>query len=105
MKPMKIGIVGTGSVRCACAIAAVNRGSGREIVLLNRTRKSAEAVATDSNGGLGSLTKRADRFAKNVVPVIREIQSSGVASHRAIAHPSMLAESRRLAEGNGRRCR
>ena len=82
---MKIGIVGTGSVRCACAIAAVNRGSGREIVLLNRTRKSAEAVATDSNGGLGSLTKRADRFAKNVVPVIREIQSSGVAPHRAIA--------------------
>jgi len=27
----------------------------------------------------------ADRFAKNVAPIIREIQSSGVASHRAIA--------------------
>ena len=27
----------------------------------------------------------ADRFAKNVVPIIREIQSSGVASHRAVA--------------------
>jgi hypothetical protein len=26
----------------------------------------------------------ADRFAKNVAPIIREIQSSGVASHRAI---------------------
>jgi hypothetical protein len=27
----------------------------------------------------------ADRFAKNVAPIIREIQSTGVASHRAIA--------------------
>jgi hypothetical protein len=27
----------------------------------------------------------ADRFAKNVTPIIREIQSTGVASHRVIA--------------------
>jgi L-lactate dehydrogenase len=44
---MKIGIVGTGTVGCACAMAAVNRGSARQIVLVNRTRKTAEAVATD----------------------------------------------------------
>src|SRR6202795_1164086 len=48
---MKIGIVGTGTVGCACAMAGVNRGSAREIVLVNRTRKTAEAVATDLRYG------------------------------------------------------
>jgi len=45
---MKIGIVGTGNVGCACAMAAVIRGSAREVVLVNRNRKTAEAVATDT---------------------------------------------------------
>ena len=49
---MKIGIVGTGSVGCACALAATLRGSAREIVLVNRTRKTAEAVATDIRYGV-----------------------------------------------------
>jgi L-lactate dehydrogenase len=48
---MKLGIIGTGAVGCACAMAAVNRGSAREIVLVNRTRKTAEAVATDIRYG------------------------------------------------------
>ncbi len=48
---MKIGIIGTGNVGCACAMAAVNRGSAREIVLVNRNRKTAEAVATDMRYG------------------------------------------------------
>src|SRR5262245_21196737 len=48
---MKIGIVGVGNVGCACAMAAVTRGSAREIVLVNRTRKTAEAVATDMRYG------------------------------------------------------
>ena len=48
---MKIGIIGTGAVGCACAMAAVNRGSARHIVLVNRTRKTAEAVATDIRYG------------------------------------------------------
>ena len=48
---MKIGIVGTGTVGCACAMAAVNRGTARDIVLVNRTRKTAEAVATDIRYG------------------------------------------------------
>jgi len=34
---------------------------------------------------VASVRADADRFAKNVAPIIREIQSSGVASHRAIA--------------------
>jgi L-lactate dehydrogenase len=48
---MKIGIVGVGAVGCAIALAAVTRGSAREIVLVNRTRKTAEAVATDLRYG------------------------------------------------------
>jgi L-lactate dehydrogenase len=38
---MKLGVVGTGSVGCAIALAAVTRGSAREIILVNRTRKPA----------------------------------------------------------------
>jgi L-lactate dehydrogenase len=49
---MKIGIVGTGNVGCACAMAAAVRGSARNIVLVNRTRKTAEAVATDIRYGV-----------------------------------------------------
>ena len=48
---MKIAIVGTGNVGCACALAAVTRGSAREMVLVNRTRKTAEAVAADIGYG------------------------------------------------------
>jgi len=48
---VKLGIVGTGNVGCAIALAAVTRGSAREIVLVNRTRKTAEAVATDLRYG------------------------------------------------------
>jgi L-lactate dehydrogenase len=48
---MKLGIIGAGTVGNACAMAAVNRGSAREIILINRTRKTAEAVATDIRYG------------------------------------------------------
>jgi L-lactate dehydrogenase len=48
---MKLGIIGTGNVGCALALAAVTRGSAREIVLVNRTSKTAEAVATDLRYG------------------------------------------------------
>ena len=48
---MKIGIIGAGRVGCACALAAVTRGSARTIVILDRTRKRAEAVATDLRYG------------------------------------------------------
>jgi hypothetical protein len=41
------------AIRCsACALAAVIRGSAREIVLVNRTRKTAQAVATDMRYGI-----------------------------------------------------
>jgi L-lactate dehydrogenase len=48
---VKLGIIGTGNVGCAIALAAVTRGSAREIVLVNRTSKTAEAVATDLRYG------------------------------------------------------
>jgi L-lactate dehydrogenase len=49
---MKVGIIGAGNVGCACALTAVNRGTARDIVLVNRTRKTAAAVATDIRYGL-----------------------------------------------------
>src|ERR1700732_5189636 len=48
---MKIGIVGAGKVGCACALAAVARGSARTMVIVDRTRKRAEAVAADLCSG------------------------------------------------------
>jgi L-lactate dehydrogenase len=48
---MKLGIIGSGTVGNAIALAAVTRGSAREIVLVNRTSKTAEAVATDIRYG------------------------------------------------------
>src|SRR5579872_1938897 len=57
--PMKLGIVGTGKVGCAIALAAVSRGSARKIVLVNRTSKVAEAVAADIRYGI-PLGRRLD---------------------------------------------
>jgi len=48
---MKIGIVGAGRVGSACALAAVVRGSARNIVIVDRTRQRAKAVATDLRYG------------------------------------------------------
>src|SRR6202163_620137 len=48
---MKVGIIGAGRVGCACALAAVTRGSARTIVIVDRTRKRAKAVATDLRYG------------------------------------------------------
>src|SRR6202048_3516423 len=48
---MKVGIIGSGKVGSACALAAVVRGSARNIVMVDRTRKRAKAVATDLRYG------------------------------------------------------
>lgn len=48
---MKVGIVGAGAVGAACAFALVMRGALREIVLVDRTRTRAKAVATDMRYG------------------------------------------------------
>ena len=48
---MKLGIVGTGAVGSACAMASVLRGAAREIILVDRTRARAKGVATDLRYG------------------------------------------------------
>ncbi len=47
----KIGVIGTGAVGSAALLSLVVRGSAREIVVLNRGRKRARAVATDLRYG------------------------------------------------------
>jgi L-lactate dehydrogenase len=49
---MKVGIVGTGAVGSACALALTMRGCADKIVLVDRTRKRAKAVATDIRYGV-----------------------------------------------------
>ncbi len=48
---MKVGIVGAGGVGAACALAIMQRGSAREVILVNRDQKRAKAVATDLRYG------------------------------------------------------
>jgi L-lactate dehydrogenase len=47
----KVGVVGVGSVGQACAFALVLRGSCRELVLVDRIRERAAAVAADLRYG------------------------------------------------------
>lgn len=48
---MKIGIVGAGQVGAACLTSCVQRGSAREIVVVNRERKKADGLVTDMQYG------------------------------------------------------
>ncbi len=48
---MKIGVIGAGAVGSACLLSVVMRGCAREIVVLDRDRKRARAVATDLQYG------------------------------------------------------
>jgi L-lactate dehydrogenase len=59
---MKIGIIGAGAVGAACAFALVTRGTAREIVIIDRVRPRAKAVATDLRYGtpLGAAVAIAD---------------------------------------------
>jgi L-lactate dehydrogenase len=45
---MKAGVVGVGRVGAACALSLVVRGAAREVILLDRTRARARAVAIDA---------------------------------------------------------
>jgi len=49
---MKLGIVGVGAVGAATAIAVVLRGQVRELVLVDKNRARARAVATDMTYGV-----------------------------------------------------
>jgi hypothetical protein len=57
----------------------VTRRHARGVVLGN------PRLADVRDRAVANLKADADRFAKNIAPIIREIQSTGVASHRGIA--------------------
>ena len=48
---MKVGVVGAGRVGAACTLSLVVRGSARKVVVVDRTRARARAVATDLSYG------------------------------------------------------
>jgi L-lactate dehydrogenase len=77
---MKIGIIGAGNVGCACAMAAAVRGSARKILLVNRTQKTAEAVATDIRYGvpLGRKVDIADGYYDDLADAEVVLITSGV---------------------------
>jgi len=56
---MKVGVIGAGRVGSACAFALVMRGVAREVVLVDRSRARAKAVATDIRYG-ASLSESTD---------------------------------------------
>ena len=71
---------------------ALQAAKARGVVLGN------PRLADVRDRAVASVKADADRFAKNVAPIIREIQSTGVASHRAIAR---LLNSRDIATARG----
>src|ERR1700736_1674825 len=89
---MKIGIIGVGNVGCACAMAAVIRGSAREIILVNRTRKTAQAVATDIRYGipLGRKVEIADGDYDNLAGAGVVLITSGVTEKPGGARPGII---------------
>ena len=48
---MKVGVIGAGAVGRACTLSLLQRGSCREVVLVNRTRETAAGVVTDMRYG------------------------------------------------------
>lgn len=56
---MKVGVIGAGAVGSACVFALVMRAASREIVLVDRTRARAKAVAADMRYGT-PLGRRVD---------------------------------------------
>ena len=71
---------------------ALKASKARGVVLGNPN------LADVRNRAVASTKAEADRFAKNVAPIIREIQSSGVASLRGIAR-SLVARGIATARG------
>jgi L-lactate dehydrogenase len=55
---MRVGVIGAGAVGSACLMALVLRGSARQIVVMNRDRARARAIAMDM------------RYGASLVPVV-----------------------------------
>jgi L-lactate dehydrogenase len=57
---MKVAVVGAGGVGAACVLALAARGSAREVVVVNRTRARARAVAADVGYGAPLSPRRVE---------------------------------------------
>jgi L-lactate dehydrogenase len=57
---MKVGVVGAGGVGAAAVLALAARGSAREVVVVNRTRARARAVAADVRYGTPLSPRRVE---------------------------------------------
>src|SRR5256885_12082835 len=77
---MKVGVIGAGRVGSACALALVMRGVAREVVLVDRTRARAKAVATDIRYGapLSESTDIRDGDYADLAGVAVAVITSGV---------------------------
>jgi L-lactate dehydrogenase len=77
---MKVGVIGAGAVGSACLLSMVVRGSTREIVVLNRSRKRAKAVATDMQYGaaLSSVVDIHDGDYSDLAGAVLVMITSGV---------------------------
>src|SRR6201985_898717 len=77
---MKIGIIGTGSVGAACAMATIMRGCVTELVLVNRDRDRAKGMATDMGYGapLSSTTRVTDGDYSDLAGAALVIITAGV---------------------------
>ncbi len=58
-EPLKVAVIGAGAVGAACLLSLAERGVAREVTVINRTRRRAEAVALDMGYG-APLTPHVD---------------------------------------------
>jgi DNA invertase Pin-like site-specific DNA recombinase len=77
--PTSLRVRRPGDIRPQRTKDALQAAKARGVVLGN------PRLADVRDRAVANLKADADRFAKNVAPIIREIQSTGLASHRAIA--------------------
>lgn len=77
---MKIGIIGTGSVGAACAMATLMRSCASEIILVNRDRDRSRGMATDMGYGtpLSSVTKIRDGDYSDLADAVLIMITAGV---------------------------
>ena len=55
------------------------------VTMLRYSSEKGDRLADVRDRAVASVKADAYRFAKNIAPIIREIQSTGMASHRGIA--------------------
>ena len=81
---MKVGIIGVGAVGSACALALMQRGSAREIVLVDRKRQRAISARLERhaivNDAAGAVRGDASFVSPPALREHRRLFDEGVAS-------------------------